>query len=558
MITGGQALVGTLRTAGVDRVFCVPGESFIAALDAFYDDPAIHLVCCRHEGGAGLMAVADARLSGRVGACFVSRGPGAANATLAVHVAQQDAVPVIFIIGQVERANLGRGAFQEVDYVKTYSDLAKWSVEVRDPSRLSEFIARAVHEATAGTPGPVVISVPEDVFEERTLAPIVPVHPTRGILPSQRDIETLAEMIARSERPIVLAGGDCESHAARADLLAFSEAWSVPVAATNKHQCVFPNDHDNWIGHIGFIVPAPLAKALADADLVIGLGTRLGDISTQRYRFPLAPIPAQPLVHIYPDAAVLGRNHQTDLAIVANAQPMLAAVRAQPPRRQAQRQSWIARLREVRNQLSNYVPTDMDDGIDFGRVALELGRRLADDAIIALDAGNFVSWIHAHVRFRATQDMLGAVGGSMGLAVPAAVAASLRYPHRQVVALVGDGGFMMTGNELATAMATGAAPKIFVANNGSYGVIRAHQEAAYPGRVIATNLTNPDFAALARAFGATGLTISRPGDVSAVVREALERDGPVVVDIKTSLERINAFRRLADYRSKANSGPLDS
>ena len=210
----------------------------------------------------------------------------------------------------------------------------------------------------------------------------------------------------------------------------------------------------------------------------------------------------------------------------------------------------------MRNQLSGYVPADMDDGIDFGRVALELGRQLAEDSIVTLDAGNFVSWIHAHVRFRTTQDMLGAVGGSMGLAVPAAVAASLRYPDRQVVALVGDGGFMMTGNELATAMATGATPKIFVANNGSYGVIRAHQEAAYPGRVVATDLTNPDFAALARAFGATGLTISKPGDVSAVVREALEHDGAVVVDIKTSLERINAFRRLADYRSKAHSGNL--
>jgi acetolactate synthase-1/2/3 large subunit len=557
-ITGGQALVRTLRTAGVDRVFCVPGESFIAALDAFYEDPTIDLVCCRHEGGAGLMAVADARLTGRVGACLVSRGPGAANATLAVHVAQQDAVPVIFIIGQVERASLGRGAFQEVDYVKTFSDLAKWTIEVRDSSRLSEFVARAVHEATAGTPGPVVLSVPEDVFAERTHAPIVAARPCRALAPAHSDIQSLAEMVARSARPLVLAGGDCEPRAARSSLVAFSESWSVPVAATNKRQCVFPNDHDNWIGHIGFIVPPPLAKVLADSDLIIGLGTRLGDISTQRYRFPLAPVPAQSLVHIYPDAAVVGRNHRTDLAVVANAHPVLAAMCAQSPSGQPQRQPWLARLREVRDLLSSYVPADMDDGVDFGRVAMELGRRLANNAIVTLDAGNFVSWIHAHVRFRTTQDMLGAVGGSMGLAVPAAVAASLRHPDRQVVALVGDGGFMMTGNELATAMATGATPKIFVANNGSYGVIRAHQEAAYPGRVVATDLTNPDFAALGRAFGATGLTISKPGDVSAVIRETLECDGPVVVDIKTSLERINAFRRLADYRSNADSRNLAS
>jgi acetolactate synthase-1/2/3 large subunit len=549
-ITGGQALVQTLRTAGIDRVFCVPGESFLAALDALYDEPAVDVVCCRHEGGAGLMAIADARLTGRIGACFVSRGPGAGNATLAVHVARQDAVPVIFFIGQVERLNLGRGAFQEVDYVRTFSDLAKWTVEVHNPSRLSEFVARAVHEATTGTPGPVVVSVPEDVLEDQTDAPIVHARPASTITPSASDMDAFAEMMTRAERPLLLAGGDCEPHATRAALLEFSEAWSLPVAATNKQQCVFPNDHDHWVGHIGFIVPPLLAQVLAEADLIIGLGTRLGDVSTQRYRFPLAPQPAQPLVHVHPDAGVVGRNHRVALPIVANALPFLAAAGRNAPSGQAQRRPWIESLRRARDSLAHYEPAEMADGIDFGRVALELGEQLANDAIVTLDAGNFVSWIHAHVRFRTTQDMLGAVGGAMGLGVPAAVAASLRHPGRQVVALVGDGGFMMTGNELATAMATGAKPKIFVANNGSYGVIRAHQEAAYPGRVIATDLVNPDFAALARAFGATGLTLAHSADVKAIVGRALRHDGPVVVDVKTSLERINAFKRLANFRSR--------
>lgn len=548
--TGGEILVRTLLTAGIDRVFCVPGESFLGALDALHGEPTIEVVTCRHEGGAGLMAVADARLTGRPGVCLVSRGPGASNATLAVHVAQQDAVPVIFIVGQVERASLGRGAFQEVDYVKTFADIAKWAIEVHDVARLSEFVARAVHEATSGTPGPVVVSVPEDVFEQRSGEPIAAARAAPPIAAGAADVTALTRLLARSERPIVLAGGDCEPHATRAALLGFSEAWGVPVAATNKRQCVFPNTHDHWVAHIGFIVPPALAQALADADLIIALGTRLGDVSTQRYRFPRSPRPAQPLAHVYPDARVIGRNHQTALPIVANVLPLLEALREHAPLGHAGRQPWLARLRQVRDQLAQYAPAEMPDGLDFGHVALELGRRLADDAIVTLDAGNFVSWIHSYVRLRPTQDLLGAVGGAMGLAVPAAVAASLRYPERQVVALVGDGGFMMTGNELATAMATGAKPKIFVANNGSYGVIRAHQETAYPGHVIGTNLVNPDFAALARSFGATGLTLAAAGDVGHVVREALEAEGPVVVDVKTSLERINAFRRLSDLRPR--------
>jgi acetolactate synthase-1/2/3 large subunit len=550
MTTGGRILVQTLQTAGIDRVFCVPGESFLGALDALYDAPDVEVVSCRHESGAGLMAIADARLTGRVSACLVSRGPGASNATLAIHVAQQDAVPVLFIIGQVERANIGRGAFQEVDYVKTYSDMAKWTVEVRDPSRLSEFVARGVHEATAGTPGPVVLSVPEDVLDEMAPDTIAAARPAPHIAPAGSEIAALANFIEASERPIVLAGGDCEPHAARNALREFSEAWALPVAATNKHQCVFENSHDHWVGHIGFIVPPALAKVLAEADLIIALGTRLGDVSTQRYRFPRAPVPDQPLVHVYPDAAVIGRNHRTELPIIANSEPVLAALCSRPARGQSRRQPWLARLRAVRDELARYSPLDLPDGIDFGRVVLALDEHLADDAIITLDAGNFVSWIHAHLRFRATQDLLGAVGGSMGLAVPAAVAASLRHPQRQIVAIVGDGGFMMTGNELATAMATGASPKIFVANNSSYGVIRAHQEAAHPGRVIATNLVNPDFAALARAFGATGLTLERAADVDAVIREALGTRGPVVVDVRTSLERINAFRRLTELRAR--------
>jgi acetolactate synthase-1/2/3 large subunit len=543
-LTGGQTLVETLKSSGVDRVFCVPGESYLAVLDAFRDESAIDVICCRHESGAGLMAVADARLTGNSSACFVSRGPGAANATLAIHVAQQDAAPVLFFVGQVERSNLGRGAFQEVDYVRMYSDMAKWSVEVHDPSRLSEIVARAVYESTAGTPGPVVVSLPEDMLNEHTDAPIVSGREGPIVEPGANELHEMARMLREAERPIILAGGRCEPHAARAALLEFSESWSVPVAATNKHQCVFPNDHPNWIAHIGFVVPGKLAGVLAKSDLVVALGSRLGDLASQGYTFPRAPEPDQPLIHIYPDTGVVGRNHRVDLGIIADICPTLSALRNLTPGNRSKRQSWLETLRSTRDDLTSYSVSQPPDGLDFGVVALELDGQLEDDAIITLDAGNFVSWVHSFMRFRPTQEMIGAVGGAMGIGVPAAVAASLRHPERQVVALVGDGGFMMTGNELATAVAMGARPKIIIANNGSYGVIRAQQERIYPGRVMATDLVNPDFAALARSFGVVGMTLENLEHVSGTITEALATEGPCVVDVKTSILQISAFQRL--------------
>lgn len=542
-MTGGQALVRTLVAGGIDRVFCVPGESYLAALDAMVDANSLQVVTARHEGGAGLMAIADARLTGRPGVCLVSRGPGAGNATMSVHVAQQDAVPYILIIGQVERRNLGRGAFQEVDYVRTFADMAKWVVEVHDPGRVSETVARAFQVALSGTPGPVVIVLPEDVLEEACDTAILPPRPAARLAPGAAEVAALADLIAAAERPILLAGGDAVERGARAALLAFSEAWNVPVAATNKRQHGFPNRHDNWVGHVGYLVAPALRAELAQADLVIAMGTRLGDVSTQRFTFPAAPQPAQTLAHVYPDPAVVGRNHAVDLGIVAHAAETLAALAAAP--RPRDRAGWIGRLRAVRDRLEAYEVADPDDGIDFGAVALAVDAQLARDAIVTLDAGAFVSWVHGLVHFDPRGECLGAVGGAMGLAVPAAVAASLRHPDRQVIAFAGDGGFMMTGMELATALATGARPKIFVANNRSYGVIRGHQEAHYPGRAIATDLVNPDFARLAESFGARGMRIGRGENVAALVAEALAEDGAVVVDVRTSLSRLNMFRSLA-------------
>jgi len=545
-----EALVESLVAHGVDRVFSVPGESFLAALDALHDEPAIQLVTTRHEGGAGLMAVADGKLTHRPGVAFVSRGPGAANAALAVHVAQQDAVPLVLFVGQVESENLGRGAFQEVDYGKTFADMAKWVIEVRDPERMSEFVARALHEAVSGTPGPVVVAVPEDVLEAPCAAPLVRPSPVVRQEPSGDDVAAVVQLLNAAARPLLLVGGDCEPEAARTALLAASERWGLPVAATNKHQTVFPNAHDHWVGHIGYAVPPALAVRLRESDLVLAVGTRLGDVSSQRYRFPRAPVPEQLLVHVHPDPAVIGRNIRPARAVVAHAAPFLAALAAAGGRPDTFA-PWRGRLAEAVRPLRRWEPRDCADGIDFGHVVAALAGRLAEDAIVTLDAGNFVSWVHAFVPFTIRQDMLGTVGGAMGLGVPAAVAAALRHPDRQVVGFVGDGGFLMTGMELATAVQYRARLCLFVADNGSYGVIRAHQEKAYPRRVVGTALTNPDFAALAVAFGARGLRIDRPEQAEAVVAEALAlaSEGPVVVGVRTSLERISAFQTLSGLAS---------
>ena len=548
-MTGGEALVKTLLAAEVDRAFCVPGESYMAVLDALVDAPQIDMVSARHESGAGLMAIADARLTGRPGICFVSRGPGAGNATLSVHVAQQDAVPFILFVGQVERQSLGRGAFQEVDYIKTFADMAKWVVEVHDPARLSECVARAFQVATTGTPGPVVISLPEDMLEEEIESEIVKPRPAARPVPSLLDIDAIGTLIAKAERPVLLAGGDCCSPVSCAALLAFSETWNVPVASTNKRQHCFPNTHEHWVGHIGYLVAPALRAELDRADLVIAMGTRLGDVSSQRFTYPAAPEPAQPLIHVYPDAAVIGRNHRPTLGIVAHAADVLAGLCTVS--RARNRRNWIAALRKVRDRLECYDVTVQEDGIDFGAVALAVDAQLADDAVLTLDAGNFVSWIHGLVHVGPSNDTIGAVGGAMGLAVPAAVAASIRFPERQVLAFVGDGGFMMTGYELATAKLRGAKPKIFVSNNRSYGVIRTHQEIAYPGRVIGTDLANPDFAALAASFGARGIVISPGDNVEAKVAEALDADEAVVVDVRTSLEKINMYKSLKELAPKS-------
>lgn len=542
-----QALVEAMRLHGVDRIFCVPGESYIAVLDALIDAPDIHVVACRHEGGAGFAAVADAKLTGRAGVCFVSRGPGATNAAIAVHTAAQDAAPLVLFVGQVERKDLGRDAFQEVDYAKTFSDMAKWVCQAHDPDRLPEIAARAFAIAESGTPGPVVVALPEDMLEQPCAAEAAAPGARPRAYPADADVGLIAERLARAERPVLIGGGLLKTPEARRALKAASEAWSLPVAASFKHQDLFPNAHPNFAGHLGYGIPPTLAEALADADLVLAVGTRLGDVTSQGFTLPR---PGQPLIHVYPDPAKIGRVFPVERGVVCEPAAFVAALaeRNAPPPPKG-RAAWIARLHKVYADLAEWKPRPAEDGVEFGHMARAMVDLLAEDAIMVMDAGNFSSWAHRYFPFGERHVLLGCVTGAMGLGAPGALAAALRHPDRQVVALIGDGGFLMTGNELATAVKEKARVRLIVCNNGSYGTIRLHQEKRRPGRSIATELANPDFAALARAFGAKGLSVQRPEDCAPALKEALAHDGPALLDVTASLENISAYATLSGLRA---------
>ena len=532
-------LVDSLAAMGADRLFCVPGESYLALLDALHGDDRIHTVVCRHEGGAGLMAVADAKLTGRPGLVAVSRGPGATNAAIALHLAEQDAVPLVALIGQVARHQRGRGAFQEVDYGQMLGGIAKGVWEVHDADRLGETVARAFAVAQSGTPGPVAIVLPEDMLGDAAEAavPGAPVIARTG--PGAGEVTRAAEMLAKAERPLVIAGGGLAHSQGRAALKRLAEAHGLPVALTFKHQEIFDNGSPLYAGHLGFKIPGSLVKQLSQADLILAIGTRLGDVPTQGYQLPRAPDPVQKLVHVWPDPDVLGRVYRADLALPCD--PALFCEALADAAQPAERGDWAAACHAAARAIAEVEPTEQEDGLDFGVVAREIARQAPKDSIVVTDAGNFSGWVHLHWPWDGTQQAIGAVGGAMGLGVPGAVAASLRHPGRTVIGFCGDGGLMMTGAELATAMAQGAKPKIVVSDNRTYGTIRLHQERDFPDRVVGTDLANPDFARWGEAFGARGISLGKGGDVAGAVAEFLAHDGAAVLSVRSSAQAISAY-----------------
>jgi acetolactate synthase-1/2/3 large subunit len=547
----GRLIAESLVAHRADLVFCVPGESFLGLTDAMTDLPSLRLVVCRHEGGASYMAAADGRMrGGRAGLCMVSRGPGVSNAMIGLHTAFHDAIPMVLLIGQVERRDMGRGALQEQDYGKLLADTTKAVIEVRQASQASEAIARAFHLAESGTPGPVAVVLPEDVLDDPAddVALAQP-RPKATPGPCSAMLDELATRLAAAERPLVLAGSLLDSSPqALANLQSFAEAWMLPVSPTHRWPHLFDSRHPHYAGYVGNRVQKRLMDVMREADLVVALGERMTDVVSQSYSFPAAPDPQVPLVHVWPDPSEINRVFRADLPIVADPQHVVGALlNRTPPALPPERAIWIARLNAIHRELTAPKHEAAPDGVNFAAVCIAMAERMAPDAMLTTDAGNFTSFVHRHIPFGPRNIFLGSAVGGMGAGVPMAVAAAMRHPGRQAIAVVGDGGALMTGNEIATAMRHGVAPVIIISDNRTYGSIGMHHANRYPGRPVAAaaDLVNPDFAAWARAFGAEGYTIRDEAEIAPVLDAALApRKVPAVVHIHASARQITAWRRV--------------
>ncbi len=547
-------LVECLSRHGVDRLFLVPGESYLAVLDSLYEETGIDVVTSRHEGGAGFMAVADAKLTKKPGVVFVSRGPGATNVSIAAHLAEQDGVPLVIFVGQVAEHERGRGSFQEVDYTAMFGQIAKSVFEVSNPDKLSETISRAFCDAQTPTKGPVIISVMEDMLCAESNIANFPVlkPPVCGV--DARHVQQVIEAIEQAERPLIIAGGGFDAPEARPALKAFAEACQIPVATTFKHQQIFDNRSDLFAGHLGFKIPPAHLACLQKHDLLIALGTRLGDTPTQNYQVPRLPNPDAPIIHIAEDAQVIGRVFPTHLGIVSHPADFCHALAKHTPQKLDARAGWVKEIKDFMREFRSYTPKAPGDGMDFSYVVDALSAQLGDEVILTMDSGNFSSWVHLLWPFSGREQVLAAIGGAMGLGLPAGIAAALRAPEKPVISFVGDGGIMMTGNELSIAVARQAPVKLVIANNHSFGTIRLHQEKAYPERVSSTDLFNPDFTAWARSFGAWAETLDRPENASDAVARFLAQKGPAVLNVLTSTELVSAFISVAQIRKMQTSG----
>ncbi len=550
--TAARLIAESLEAHGIDQIFCVPGESYVGLTTALAERNAIRLIVCRHESGAGFMAAADGRLRPRAGVAMVSRGPGLSNAMVALHSAYHDATPMVMLIGQVERAEFGRQALQEQNYSRLLCDVTKSVIEVNEPAQASEAIARAFHLAESATPGPVAVILPEDLFDEETDAPLSAPRPRALAAPRAADLARLADMLDRALRPLVLVGGAFISDsladpAASEDLRHLAERWMLPICPTHRRPQLFDTSHPNHGGYMGIRVPPPLLEEMRKADLMLALGERLTDTVSQGYRFPRAPEPQLPLVHVWPDADEIGRVWRPELGLACSPHEVIQALlAADAPKRTESRRAWVARLHSLHRGLMEPRWDPVPDGLNFAAIVCEVNRHLAPDAAVTSDAGNFGSFVHRYLDFRPGQIFLSSVVGAMGSGVPMAVAAALRHPGRQVVAFVGDGGVLMSGNELATARQYGCNPIMIVSDNRMYGTIGMHTHMRYPDRPFmeATRLTNPDFAAWGRAFGAEGITIRDESEVADGIDAAFAvKTRPVVVHCTTSALQMSAWRR---------------
>jgi acetolactate synthase I/II/III large subunit len=543
---GGKILIDQLEIQGATTAFTVPGESFLAALDGLHDSNRIKTVICRQEGGASMMAEAWGKITGEPGICFVTRGPGAANAMSGLHVAMQDSTPMVTFVGMPSSGHEDREAFQEIEIKQLFGSFVKWSAVIRQTERIPEYVSHAMHVARSGRPGPVVLGLPEDMLSADCDAADAKAARISEAHPGAEDLAQLRDKLAKAARPLMIIGGPGWSVAAQKAMQAFADRWDLPVAPAFRYQDYFDNRHRCYVGCAGIGLDPKLAAAIRDADLLIVLGARLGEMTTSGYTLIDIPDPKQFLVHIHPSPDELGSVYRPDLPIAASARTFCEALaRLEAPAKIA----WAGRRAELRAAYEQTLkPFPLPGSVKMADVVRTVSEVLPEDGIVTNGAGNFAAFVHRYFQYKGYRTCLAPTSGSMGYGLPAAIAAKLAHPTRAVVSVQGDGDFLMTGQELATAAQYALPIVTIIANNGMYGTIRSHQEREYPRRIAGTTLVNPDFAAYARSFGADGYTIEATADFAPAFRAALASNRPSVIELKLDPEALSPRKTLTEIR----------
>jgi len=549
---GGHILVDNLIAHGADLVFGVPGESYLAVLDGLHGrEDRIRYIICRHEGGASNMAEAYGKLTGRPGICMVTRGPGATNASIGVHTAFQDSTPMILFIGQVGSDFVDREAFQEVDYRQMFGPLAKWAAQIDRADRIPEYVSQAFHVATSGRPGPVVLALPEDMLTQEASVADAPAYKRVQAAPAPGDIARLTDLLANAKAPIAILGGGGWDLQSLADIRAFIETWSLPVGCAFRFQDLFDNTHSNYAGDVGIGINPKLAARVRDADVVLAIGPRLGEMTTSGYTLFTPPVPKQKLVHVHAGAGELGRVYQGELLINSSMPRFAEAVARTAPSAPV---AWAGATQEANADYRAYrVPQPMPGPVDMAQVVFDCIDVLPDDAIITNGAGNYATWVHRFYSYRRFRTQLAPTSGAMGYGVPAAVAAAIKHPERTVVCFAGDGCFLMTAQEMATVVQYGAKVIFIVVNNGMYGTIRMHQEREYPARISGTELHNPDFVLMAKSFGLDAELVLRTEEFRPALLRAQERKGSTLLELRIDPDAISPRTTLSALRAAAQA-----
>ncbi|HEX9434779.1 MAG TPA: thiamine pyrophosphate-binding protein [Burkholderiales bacterium] len=546
---GGRIVADALAAQGVKMAFGVPGESYLPVLDGLHDlREKISFIVCRQEGGASYMAEAYGKLTGEPGVLFVTRGPGATNGAIGVHTGLQDSTPMVVFIGQVPNEFAEREAFQEIDYRRMYGQMAKWVAQIDRVERIPEYVSHAFHTACAGRPGPVVLALPEDALFAEAAVADVPKHHVVRPAPAPRQMDEVRKLLESAQRPFVLLGGGGWDRETCTRLQRWIEANGLGVGTSFRCQDLFDNRSENYIGDVGIGINPKLAQRVKDADVLLVIGARLGEMTTSAYSLVEAPVPRQTLIHVHAGAEELGRVYRPALAINSGNAQFVEALE----RLSFKSAIWKERTGAARKEFLEWTePRQMPGSVQYGEIIRWLSDHLPQDTIVAGGAGNFAGWLHRHFRYKGFRTQLGSTNGSMGYGYPAAVAAKLAEPKRTVFALCGDGDYLMTGQEIATAAQYGANFVAVVVNNGLYGTIRMHQEREYPGRVYGTELKNPDFAAYARAFGGHGETVERTEDFAPAFERASKAGKPALIELRIDPDAITPTMTLSAIREKA-------